>query len=41
MGLEMILSGNKDSEKEEELASPLIQSRHSRGLAVSVGKEVI
>jgi len=27
MGLEMILSGNEDSEKEEELASPLIKSQ--------------
>jgi len=41
MGLEKILSGNKDSKKEEELAAPLIRSQHSRGPAVSVGTEVV
>ena len=40
MGIEKILSGNEDSEGEEELAPPLIRSRRSRGPTVSVGIEV-
>ena len=40
MGLKKILSGNKDYKEEEEVIPSLIQSRCSRGPAVSVGTEV-
>jgi len=41
MGLEKIISGNEESDDEEEVAPPLIQSWCSRGRAVSVGIEVM